>query len=103
MSFKLKYSKRFTNDVNHALDYIEYTLENPIAADKLAIEIDEKIHERLEAPNLYLKYELLNSNKFYYRLYIKNYIVFYTVEEDVMRVRRFLYNRRDFDKIDVMS
>ena len=31
-----------------------------------------------------------------YRIYVKNYIVFYVVIDDIMEVRRLLYNRKKY-------
>lgn len=42
----------------------------------------------------------------YYRIYVRNYVVYYVVIGDVMEVRRFLYGARDteryFERIMVM-
>lgn len=42
----------------------------------------------------------------YYRIYVKNFIVFYVVIPDIsdssmatMEIRRFIYNRRDLEKV----
>lgn len=95
-----EYSNIFINDVNLTLDYIEYVLENPIASKRLG---DETIKDRLNKPFIPKGYKIFDSQVVYYRLYIKNYIVFYTIENDIMQLRRFLYNKRDFDKIDIMT
>lgn len=34
----------------------------------------------------------------YYRIYVKNYTIFYVVIDDVMEVRRILYNKRNLPK-----
>jgi len=39
--------------------------------------------------------EVLKNNAVYYAIYIRNYVVFYTVMDDVMEVRRFVYNRQN--------
>lgn len=46
---------------------------------------------------------MINDRKyFYYRIYVKNYVVYYVVIDNegdgkVMEVRRLLYNRQDRD------
>ena len=35
----------------------------------------------------------------FYKIYVKNYIVLYTVKDNIMEVRRILYSRRNFDKL----
>lgn len=44
-------------------------------------------------------YQLKKRQYTYYKIYVKNYIVFYTVKGDTMEVRRILYSRRNFDKL----
>lgn len=34
----------------------------------------------------------------YYRIYVRNYTVYYVVIDNVMEVRRFLYSARDIEK-----
>ena len=38
-------------------------------------------------------------NKTYYKIRVKNYIIFYTVKDNEMIIGRVLYLRRDFDNI----
>ena len=35
----------------------------------------------------------------YYRIYIKNYTIFYTIEKDCMEIRRIIYSKRNFNKL----
>ena len=35
----------------------------------------------------------------YYRIYVRNYVIFYVVKGDVMEVRRILYSRRDLKNL----
>lgn len=34
----------------------------------------------------------------YYRIYVRNYVVYYVVIDDVMEVRRLMYGARDTDR-----
>ena len=48
-------------------------------------------------------FEKYNSKKkrknTYYRIYVKNYTIFYTIKDNAMEVRRILSSRRNFDKL----
>ncbi len=65
------------------------------------------IKERLGAPESFEKFQSMKERKYpYYRIYVKNFIVFYVVIPDeidsnsaIMEVRRFIYNRRDLEKV----
>jgi plasmid stabilization system protein ParE len=82
--------------------YIANSLKAPIAANNLLDEI-EKHEEILEnTPNIYsfVPDEYL-AGKWIKFVIIKNYMMFYTINEDEKRVDviRFLYNRRDWKNI----
>ena len=99
---KLEYASQFKIDMMKTIDYIKYNLGNEIASNNLIDEVERKIIERAELQVIYTSYMTRKRYK-YYKLRVRNYIIFYTVEDEVMKVRRFLYNRRDFEKIDIMS
>jgi hypothetical protein len=66
----------------------------------LIAETERAISERLKAPESFRKYESQKDREYpYYRIHVKNYIVFYVVISDTMEVRRFLYNRRNIADI----
>lgn len=92
--FELKYSPTFYNDFNKIISYIENELENKIATNNLINKVEKEINYRLRNPLEYEKYRTRKGN-IYYRIYINNYIIFYTVSENIMIVRRILYNKRN--------
>ena len=94
----LKYSPEFYNDINCVVIYIKYKLKNNIAARNLISKIEKAINKRSKNPESYEKYKT-NANNIYYRIYINNYTIFYTVFENVMEIRRIIYGRRDIDEI----
>jgi plasmid stabilization system protein ParE len=98
---ELEYSNVFPHDLDKTLDYIQYELKNEIAADKLSQKIENSIKNRVKNPTIYRKYKT-NENNEYYKLYVNNYVIFYTVCDNVMKVRRFLYNRMNFEKMNVI-
>ena len=100
------YSLNITNiaeeDILSAINYIANVLNAPMAANNLLDEI-EKYEETLEkSPNIYLfvSDEYLAEKKLKFVM-IKDYIMFYTIDEDekTVNVIRFLYGRRDWKNI----
>ncbi|HHX19371.1 MAG TPA: type II toxin-antitoxin system RelE/ParE family toxin [Clostridiaceae bacterium] len=95
--YKLRFLPLFEEDLNRIVDYISLQLENPMAAYSLVDDIHEAIKKRLPFAE---SFEIYPSKKkrslHYHRIYVKNYIIFYVVDGDVMEVRRILYGRRDW-------
>ena len=99
-NYKLRYLKLFEDDLHEAVSYITDVLNNPQAAERLIEETENAILERLKMPLAFEPYRSAKSRKnIYYRIYVGNYTVFYVVLDDVMEVRRFIYSRRDFDRL----
>lgn len=97
-NFELKYSPEFLNDFENINNYIKYELNNVIAGDNLISKVEKEIKSRLKNPLGYQAYKTKAGNT-YYRIYINNYIIFYTVSNNEMKVRRFIYAKRDLDKL----
>jgi plasmid stabilization system protein ParE len=97
--FNLRYLSLFIQDLSAARDYIAIKLESPVAAQRLVNETEKAIQKRLLSPLSHKTYPSKKERKYpYYRIRVKNYIVFYVVIGTVMEVRRFLYSKRDIDK-----
>ena len=84
--------------------YIRDELLNPSAADDLINAVEEAILKRLPNCESFEPYHSSKERKYpYYRIYVKNYIVFYVVipngNKKIMEVRRFLYKGQDRDNI----
>ena len=100
------YSLNITNaaeeDILNTAKYIADVLKAPMAANNLLDEIDK--HEEIlkHTPNIYPfvpdKYLAAKGVKF---TPVKNYMMFYTVNEanKIVTVIRFLYGRRDWKNI----
>lgn len=98
--YTITYLPLFYKDMDKITKYIAKRLKNRIAADNLINEVIQKIEKRAYNPNGYEKYSSSTIRKnTYYRLYIKNYIVFYIVKNNIMEVRRILYNKRNFNNL----
>ena len=96
-SYKLRFLPLFEHDLNDAVDYIQYHLKNPGAAERLVDAVHGAILKRLSNPESFEPYYSAKDRLHpYYRIYVKNYIVFYVVIDDVMEVRRLVYHKRMF-------
>jgi len=89
-------------DILSTVRYIANVLKAPMAANNLLDEI-EKYEEILEnTPNIYpfVSDEYLAKKGLRFVM-VKNYIMFYTINEDekTVNVIRFLYGRRDWNNI----
>lgn len=97
--YKLKFLPLFEDDLNEIVDYITDRLKNRTAAINLAAEVQAAILERTTCAEAFEPYHSAKERQYpYYRIYIRNYIVFYVVIGDVMEVRRIVYNRRNLPK-----
>ncbi|MDR2880559.1 MAG: type II toxin-antitoxin system RelE/ParE family toxin [Azoarcus sp.] len=98
--FTLRYLPLFEQDLTAARNYIALNLRNPTAALRLVEDTERVILKRLENPLGFVPYRSIRDRKQpYYRINIRNFVVFYVVIEDVMEVRRFVYSRRNFPGI----
>lgn len=97
---EIKYLPLFYKDLDQITDYIMYKLNNEIAANNFVNELEKEINKRAYNPVSYEKYISIRKRKYtYYKIYVKNYIVFYTVKDNIMEVRRILYSKRNFNKV----
>lgn len=82
--YQLRYLPLFFDDVNHITSYIRSELCNPEAASKLIDDIESAILERLPVCESFEPYHSKKERKYpYYRIYIKNYVIYYVIIEDI--------------------
>lgn len=97
--YKLRFLPLFEDDLNEIVDYIAYHLRNPMAASDLVDLVQEAIRERAACAESFEPYHSQKDRQHpYYRIYVKNFVVFYVVIDDVMEVRRILYAKRNVRK-----
>ena len=97
--YKLRFLPLFAEDLGEIVDYISNKLQNPAAAEALVDLIQNAICERSTCAEAFEPYHSLKERQYpYYRIYVKNYTIFYVVIGDVMEVRRILYNKRNLPK-----
>ena len=97
-NYEIRYLPSFVKQFVSILNYMVHTLKNRDAADKFYKNVIEQIEKRSQKPEGYEKY-ISRGNVTYYRIYVKNYTIFYIVKNNVMEVRRILYSKRDLKKI----
>ena len=102
--YVLEFLPMFYDDLEGIVDYITLKLKNPDAADDLVEAVFEAMDERLPIAESFEPCQSSPEFRYtYYRIYVKNYIVFYVVRDDdpnekVMGVRRILYNKQNYTK-----
>jgi plasmid stabilization system protein ParE len=98
--YKVIYLPLFYKDLESIVDYIAYNFSNISAAQNLLNVLQTAIETRAISPTSYEKYYSNRKRKnTYYRIYVKNYVIFYVVHNDIMEVRRILYNKRNLDTL----
>ena len=100
MNYRLYITDTAEKDISRAVDYINFVLKNPKAADALLEETDQKINALLPFPleHPVVEDKLLAAWGVRF-LQIKNYFAFYVVEESQVTVIRFLYAKGDWVSI----
>lgn len=98
--YKIQYLPIFYKDLDKITNYISNKLSNTIAANNLLDVIEKEIYKRQSSPENYQKYIPKRERKnIYYRIYVKNYKIFYTVKDNTMEIRRILYSKRNFENL----
>ena len=98
--YKLSILPLFEEDLNEIVDYIALRLENPIAARTLVDDVEKALIERTYCAEAFEPYHSLRERELpYYRIYVRNYVIYYVVKGDTMEVRRILYKGRDRENI----
>ena len=100
MNYRLYITDTAEKDISRAVDYIDFVLKNPKAADALLEETDQNINALLPFPleHPVVEDKLLAAWGVRF-LQIKNYFAFYVVEESQVTVIRFLYAKSDWGSI----
>lgn len=100
MKYNLRYLPLFYEDLEEKIVYIAEKLHNEKAANDLLDEVERAILERQPVAESFEPYRSLRERHYpYYRIYVKNFVIYYVViddegEDKIMEVRRFLYNKQ---------
>ena len=99
--YKLRYLPLFYEDLEQKVMYIAETLRNKKAANDLLDEVEKAILDRLTVAEAFEPYHSLKDRQYlYYRIYVKNFVIYYVVfdgegDEKIMEVRRLLYKKQN--------
>ena len=94
--FEIRYLPVFKDDLHEILFYIAHILHNPAAADALLTDVFDAIQERSFYPDAFEAFQSKCEHEHpYYRIYVRNYTIYYVVIDNVMEVRAIMYNRRN--------
>ena len=97
--YRLEYLPLARQDMIDIVSYISNTLNNPQAADQLAVELIEAGASILQFPYANPAYIPIRPLKHEYRkLLVKNYIMFYWVNESeqLITIARVIYAKRNY-------
>lgn len=95
----------FYEDLEEKVVYIAEKLHNKKAANDLLNEVEAAILERQPVAEAFESYHSLMERSYpYYRIYVKNFVIYYVViddeeEDKIMEVRRILYNKQDVRRL----
>lgn len=100
LKYKLRYLPRAQKDLINIIDYISDDLNSPQTAMDFVDILDESISRLKEFPfscSLYHSQKTLETE--YRYMVVKNFIVFYTVFEQVVEIHRIVYSKMDMGEI----
>ena len=103
--YKLRYLPLFYEDLEQKVVYIAEELHNQQAANELLDAVENAILERLPVAESFEIYYAIRERKYpYYRIYVKNYVIWYVVIDDeskdkIIEVWRLLYNKQNQNKL----
>ncbi len=102
MNYALHITLTAERDLNHAADYIEFSLKNPQAANLLLDKADEQISSLSQFPQKrpLVEDKILASRGIRF-IQVNNYLAFYIISEETRQVTviRFLYAKSDWISI----
>ena len=102
MNYTIHITGKAVRDLNDAVDYIDYNLLNPLAADRLLEKTEAEINKLATMPK---RHKIVDDPvlaawgiRF---IRIDNYLAFYVVDEQnkIVHLVRFLYGKRDWISI----
>lgn len=94
--YELRYLPLFYYDLQDIIGYLTNHLQNPAAADALIDAVEEAILARSTCAEAFEPDGSAKTRPHpYYRIYVKNYTIYYVVIGNVMEVRRILYSKRN--------
>ena len=98
--YTIKYLSAFSEELDEIIYYITFILKNKKAAERLLQNVYNAIEQRSESPDSYEIYKSKVNMKYdWYRIYIGNLTIFYTVRNKTMEITHIIYSARNFDNL----
>lgn len=98
--YDIKYLPSFDEEFNDILHYIKHKLKNKKAANVLIESVNTAILNRSINPECFEVYKSIKSRKYkWYRIYVGNYTIFYTVTNNIIKISHIFYNKRDIENL----
>ncbi len=97
--FEIEFTEQCIEEMTEIYNYISAKLQENKAAKRLISEVNEKVLNLAESPELYMKIGKVDRLKRkYHRIVIKNYVVLYTIDYDNRKVyiSHMIYGRRNY-------
>lgn len=102
MSYSIHITAAAERDILRAADYIEFTLKNPTATDRLLDAATKQINSLADMPEKFRLVDdpVLASWEIRF-IIVNNYLAFYTIdkEKQLVIVVRFLYQKSNWNSI----
>ena len=99
-NYNIRYFHSFDEELEEILNYIAYKLRNKKSAENLLEKISNCILNRSKSPEDYEKYLSQKNRKYiWYRIYVGNFTIFYTVRNKTMEIAHIIYHKRNLDKL----
>ena len=96
---KIIYTPQAHKDLRDIHDYISFELSNPFSAEKIVSKIIESISDLEQFPQMgYLLSEKTGRNTPYRCLICENHIIFYLIDNGIVKIIRILDGRTDYLK-----
>lgn len=93
--YKIIYTRRAKVELQNSYNYIYFNLANPIAANKFKVNILKSISNLEYFP--YMGKKISNSNVRY--IYFKNYLIFYSINNQYVEIQRILHKNQNFKNV----
>jgi addiction module RelE/StbE family toxin len=100
--YRLEYLPLAKQDMVEIAKYISHVICNPTAAQNLALEMTGAAEKLVDFPYINPVHRSMRPlDKEYRKLIVKNYIMFYWVDEVQKKIviARVIYSRRDYEKL----
>ena len=98
--FEVKIAPQAAADLLEIKNYIENQLQNSIAAHNTISKIIETYENLTACPNVGIPVDKYVSFPTDYKFVLaNNYSIFYRIEDEVIKIIRILYSKRDFVRV----